>query len=800
MTVVYEYSSARARKARFSRLVGNKQVLILLQFITAIFAAAGTLLVVTGYRAGAVLIGLSTIILLLLLWYYGELQILPARLPIGDQALNLDQALDQETLALLPNNPSVIDIWNTVKGNWQRHFFRVRFGLDSEYFEVELQQTTVTPEDIWTNALELAKSHQLSEITPGVITISLFLHTSRAEQKLNDLHLELDDLSQGLYWLKHIEISIEQAKSKEHYGGLGRDWDAGYTPLLNRLAHNISSDIQRGGLWIRDTETHTAVVDQMLRVLSTSKSSSVALVGELGVGKTTTVYAMAKKLLTEKVPNLRYHQIFNLDASTLIANTSDYQSLEQLLLGVFGEASRAGNIILFLDEAQLFMRAGTGSIDLTNVLLPVLQSGRLHIIFAMTPQEWQLLTTTNSALAGMLNYQVMPAPNRVDSLKVMEDQLLGIEHKHNVVFMHQAVQEAYRLAEKYVHEHAFPGRGIQVLEESAVFAGKGLITPEIIGACLEAKLGVKVVQATSAEKERLLNLEDELHKRLINQVRAVSVVANALRRARSGVNNPNRPVGTFLFLGPTGVGKTELSKALADVYFGGREHIIRVNLNEYNRGEDVTRLLATNSVESGGNSLPASIRRQPYSVVLLDEIEKAHPEVLNVLLQLLDEGSIRDTAGREASFKDAIVIATSNAGADTIREQVQAGRNLEEFEEEFTNQLIDKNLFKPEFLNRFDEIVLFRPLKPDELAQVVHLMIDEVNETLARQKVRVALSEAAISWLVQKGDDPRLGARPMRRMVQRSVENIVAKKILSGTAGPGSEIALDVVDLESAGQ
>ena len=799
MTVSFNKSSDRARKARLGRKFTKPVILLLKVAITALLVV-GLGLMLSGVPVGALLLTVAFALLLMLLWYYGELVQLPAVLPIEPVAeLRLETALDQELLGHLNTETDPDAIWKAVKGHWQCQFFKVRYGLSDAYFESHTEQPAAGMEAVWADALRLAQHYQLGALTPGAITIALFLNHPDYQTVLSALHLEQSELEDALAWLKHLEDTVAQAAKKEHYGGLGRDWAAGYTPLLNQIGHNISTDIQHGGLWVRETESHNRIIDQMIQVLSNSQSSSVALIGELGVGKTTAVYALAKKLLVGNVPNLRYHQIFSLDAANLIANAHRFPSLEKLLLGMFGEAASAGNIILFLDEAQLFMRAGTGSVDLTNVLLQVVQSGRVHLICAMTPREWQLLLTNNAPLAGLLNYQVMPPPTPEDTLQIMQDQLVLIEHKHGSVFMYQAVQEAYRLAEKYLPDIAFPGRGIQLLEEAAVSAGKSLITPEMIGKSLEAKLGVKVVQAQGAERQQLLNLEDELHKRLINQTRAVSVVANALRRARSGVNNPNRPVGTFLFLGPTGVGKTELAKALADVYYGGRDHIIRVNLNEFSRAEDVSRLLEAVNLETS-NSFLAQIRRQPYSVVLLDEIEKAHPDVLNVLLQLLDEGFIRDVSGREASFRDSILIATSNAGADSIRQQVQAGRNQEEYEEEFTTQLIDANLFKPEFLNRFDEIVLFRPLKPEELAQVVKLMIDEVNGNLARQKVSVVLTDAAIQWLVAKGDDPRLGARPMRRMVQRSVENIIARKILGGEAGPGSQIALDVPDLEAAGQ
>ena len=309
---------------------------------------------------------------------------------------------------------------------------------------------------------------------------------------------------------------------------------------------------------------------------------------------------------------------------------------------------------------------------------------------------------------------------------------------------------------------------------------------------VEATQGVKVQIASGQEKQELLNLEDEIHKRMINQTRAVKVISDALRRARSGVNDPNKPIGTFLFLGPTGVGKTELSKAVAAVYFGQESNMVRVDMNEFTQSSDIERLLDT----TAQSSFLEAVGRNPFTVVLFDEIEKAHPEVVNLFLQLLDEGVMRDDKNREVSFRDAIVIATSNAGADSIRAFIDAGQEVEQFEKPFTDSLIDSHIFKPEFLNRFDEMVVFRPLTEAELVQVVDLLMAGVNSNLSKQKVVVDLTPAAKKWLAVQGYDPRLGARPLRRMVQRTVENVVAKKILNSDFKPGTTLTLDVADLE----
>ena len=283
---------------------------------------------------------------------------------------------------------------------------------------------------------------------------------------------------------------------------------------------------------------------------------------------------------------------------------------------------------------------------------------------------------------------------------------------------------------------------------------------------------------------------------MINQKRAVTVISDALRRARTGIRNQNRPIGTFLFLGPTGVGKTELAKAVAEVYCRGESKIVRVDMNEYVSNTDVERLIADGATNP--NSLTAQIRKQPFSVVLLDESEKAHPSVIDTLLKMLDEGVLRDSSNREVSFRDAIIIATSNAGADRIREYIERGYDITQFEDKIVDELISSQHFRPEFLNRFDEIVVFRPLDKTELLQVLDLILGGVKKTLENQKITVNVDDDAKVYLVDKGYDPRLGARPMRRIVQKAVESTIAKKMLSGEATAGSEITVTLEQVQNA--
>ena len=575
---------------------------------------------------------------------------------------------------------------------------------------------------------------------------------------------------------------------------MARDWSFGWIPHLEQFGQNISEQIgaSRNTLSI-DIPSHVQVIDQLVEAFGTGGRQNAVLIGQAGVGKTSVIHAFAERILDAdaNVPeNLRFRQIFILDSASLIAAAPGRGELENLIMQVLGEAYNAKNIIVCLDDAQLFFEEGVGSVDLTNVLQPILDAGRLRLILSMDEQRYLEISRRNPSLANSLNRINVAETNEAETKKVLQEQLIAIEFNRKVTYMIQAINEAYRLSQRYIHDIAMPGRALKLLESAASFSESGIVTMNSVQQAIERTMDVKVsVANTTEDRERLLHMEDLIHERMVNQVRAVNVVSDALRRARAGVRNENRPIGTFLFLGPTGVGKTELSKALADVYFGGEGKLIRLDLNEFVRSEDVARLIADGADDP--MSLTAQVMKQPFSVVLLDEIEKAAPEVLTTLLQLLDEGILRDAKNREISFRDAIVIATSNAGADRIREYIERGYRLEQFEQQFINELISSNQFRPEFLNRFDEIVLFRPFTPAELVQVLDLILAGVNKTLLPQKVSVTVDDDAKQLLVQQGYDPRLGARPMRRVVQKAVENTIAKLMLSGAVNPGDSVNID---------
>lgn len=787
------YGSARAVKARIGKYLKGIYYRLLIGLVV-ILVCCGVALLVAGLSFGWFVLSLAAWPLMSVKWYNGELK----SVPVGHEASQtIDDILDSDILAQLPKNPSPKDIAVAIMKTQSGLFFSARFGITPNFLIEIASGESSDSTRVWTGANELREDMGHPSITAGMIIYAIFREFPQYDAMLAHNHLELGDLKKGIVWQHHLQGLIKKHARTHRTGGIGRDWSFGYTPLLSRFGQNISEQIANGGLLNVELDSHQDSLQQLIETFSSDGRQNAVLVGPAGTGKTTIVHAFAEMMLDagSRLPGrLKFSQVVMLDSAALISAAPGRGEIEDLIMRIFGEAYAAKNIILCLDDAQLFFEEGIGSVDLGNVLLPIIEAGRLRLILTMDEQRYLQISQRNSSLVNALNRISIKPASQSDTMLVMQDQLIITEFKRKVTYTYQSLAEAYRLSERYVHDLAMPGRALKLLESSAGYAEKGLVTMNSVQQAIEKTMDIKIAAAGNEERQKLLDLENLIHKRMINQVRAVEVVSDALRRARAGVRNQNRPIGTFLFLGPTGVGKTELAKALADVYFGGEDRMIRLDLNEYVRSEDVSRLIADGAEDP--SSLTAQVMKQPFSVVLLDEIEKAHPSVLTTLLQLLDEGILRDVKNREVSFRDAIVIATSNAGADRIREYIDRGYKMEQFEEQFINELITSNQFRPEFLNRFDEIVTFKPLEEPELLQVVDLMIAGVNKTLALQKVSVNVDDDAKKLLVKKGYDPRLGARPMRRVIQRVVENNVAKAILSGAVGPGASITISASEVE----
>jgi ATP-dependent Clp protease ATP-binding subunit ClpC len=777
--------SLRAQRARLSARVGKIGFELLVAF-TWLFAAVAVYFFLqngNNSRLGYLSLSLTLLVFAMAIWDKWDLQKNPSHV----QAKTLDDILEPKLLARFKKGEKITpkSAWRIAGNQWQAHFLCNHLILDPTQIERLLPDDVQNMHIVWQTAHDLMKRAESTELHSGILATALMACSADINKYLNAQDLKLEDVVEVCVWLERLHKFMNTPKP--HFGGIGRDWAAGFTPMLDRFAENISLEVETGGVHFH-TLAHNDILDPIVHNLN---SGSVAIVGESGAGKSSLVYALAERLLKGSDPNLKYYQIFALDPSAILSEAKD--SLERIMMSLFAEAVHARNVIIFLDDAKAFFSEGTGSFDAGRIIAPLLQNQSVKIIAAMTPDDFQELKNTNPEITAHMPTVAVKEPDKPTSMEILEDAALTLEARNKFIVSYQAVKEAYKLSNQYVQDLSQPGRAIGLLEAATPYAAPKLMTAEAVQQAVEKTKGVKVAKAEAPEADILLHLEDKIHQRMINQVRAVKVVSSALRRGRAGVADPSRPIGSFLFLGPTGVGKTELARSLSALYFGDEHRMIRLDMSEYQQESDASRLLERGG--SSSKSLILQIREQPFSVVLLDEVEKAHPNILNLLLQMLDEGQLTDQKGHATSFKNAIIIATSNAGSADIAERVGKGEQLESFERPLIEKLIHKGEFKAELINRFDETVLFRPLNKKELAEVAGLMLGKVNDELSKQNVAVELTNEAMQKVIEMGYDPEFGARPMRRALQKTVEDAVAKKLLAGEAKSGDTIKLDIKDL-----
>ncbi len=635
----------------------------------------------------------------------------------------------------------------------------------------------------------------MAEHHPGFVNL-LFAHK-----------VEPDDLIEAIDWFERTRDQTRHhffwERGKVGIWGIGRDWAAGYTPTLSQYAVDLAKYYTTSGLQTQIVG-RTQVITQIEQVLASQQRSNVLLVGLPGVGKKTVVNGLAARIAAGDAPrSLADRHVMELDVGGLLAGQSERGQLEERLLRVLRDVAQAGNIILFINNIHTLMNAQPGKIGAINaseVLLPFLRSGRIQLIGATTPSEYHALIAPQSALAGAFRKIDLEEPSPEDSIILLEDVALYLESRYGVFVPVPSLRKAVYLGQRYIRREPLPQSGIRVLEAAALQVAndhKRYVTTHAVETVVTEIAKVPVGDLQVTEKNKLLRLEAQLHERVIGQDEAISAISNALRRARSGLASGKRPIGSFLFLGPTGVGKTETARALASVYYGAESAMIQLDMSEFQTPASLARLIGapTEAQTASGGQLTSAIKDAPFSLLLLDEIEKAHPDILNVFLQVLEDGRASDGRGEVVDFSNAIIIATSNAGSDFIRRQVQRGVPAEQFRDELMNQIQASGQFRPEFLNRFDALVAFKPLTQPQLLQIVDLLQAGLNRRLAEEKVTVRLTDAAKERLAQLGYQPEFGARALRRVLQDRVENLVAERLLTGNISRGQTVTIDAPDL-----
>ena len=610
-------------------------------------------------------------------------------------------------------------------------------------------------------------------------------------------------------------------------------------------------------------------IERAIQILSRRTKNNPVFIGDPGVGKTSVAEGLAANIASGNVPdNLIGKVLYTLDMGSMLAGAKYRGEFEERIKQVVDEVVKNGNIILFIDELHTIIGAGStgeSTIDASNILKPVLSRGDIQIIGATTIDEYRKHIEKDSALERRFQPVLITEPTKEETIKILEGLREKYESHHNVKITDEAIVAAVDLSIRYITDRFLPDKAIDLIDESASRVrlreinsqknilnsekyilskeindelnrdiGKnidldistkssqgivnieipkksyiGIVDKEIIAEVVELWTGVPVNKIVEEEAERLLNLEEILHGRVVGQDQAVKSISRAIRRSRAGLKDPKRPIGSFLFLGPTGVGKTELCKALAEVQFGDENQIIRIDMSEYMEKHAVSKLIGSPPGYVGyneGGQLTEKVRRNPYSVVLFDEIEKAHDDVFNILLQILDDGRLTDSKGRMVDFKNTILIMTSNVGATKINKKNHQvlGFGTNKDKEEETKDQYDKmkesimgelkQKFKPEFLNRIDDIIVFHPLEEYHIYEIVKLMTREVIERLKSLNIDLKMSEEAVKLIAQEGMDLEYGARPLKRAIQKELEDTLSEAILKGDIKKGSSVVAEIED------
>lgn len=602
----------------------------------------------------------------------------------------------------------------------------------------------------------------------------------------------------------------------------------------------------------RDEET-----DRVIRILSRRTKNNPCLIGEPGVGKTAVVEGLAQRIADGTVPeNLRSSIIVTLDISSMVAGAKYRGEFEERMKSVMEEVAKDPRIILFVDEIHTIIGAGgaEGAVDAANIIKPALARGAMQLIGATTIDEYRKYIEKDAALERRFQSVIVGEPSPEETVEILRGLRDKYEAHHKLKISDEAIDAAVKLSVRYIGDRFLPDKAIDLIDEAAAklridgFTPSGevreleeqlkkttaekeeailgedyekaaslrddekklqdsitekkndncqtrdmTVTDEHIAEIVTAWTGIPVKKLAGEESERLLHLDEILKKRIIGQDAAVEAVAKAIRRGRTGLKDPRRPVGSFIFLGPTGVGKTELTKALADVMFGSENAMIRIDMSEYMEKYSTSKLIGSPPGYVGydeGGQLTEKIRRNPYSVVLFDEIEKAHPDVFNILLQILDDGILTDAQGRRVDFKNTVIIMTSNVGAGAIVEPKHLGFSSVAVEDDMKEKITGalKATFRPEFLNRVDEMIVFNKLTDENIKDIAGILLGDVKERIARQKIEVEFSDEVTEALAKEGFDPVYGARPLKRAIVRRIEDSFSEALLSGEIKEGDKV------------
>ncbi len=654
------------------------------------------------------------------------------------------------------------------------------------------------------------------------------------------------------FGLSHTKLRGAVVRGVDSSTGAAARGPASSTPTVDEYSRDLTQMAKEGKL--DPVIGRAEEVETTIEILSRRTKNNPVLIGDPGVGKTAIVEGIAQRIVNDEVPEtLTGKKVLALDLSGMVAGTKYRGEFEERLKNVIDEIrENPDEQIVFIDELHTVVGAGAaeGSMDASNMLKPALARGELRCIGATTVDEYRKNIEKDAALERRFQPVLVSEPTVDDTIQILFGLRDRYEAHHRVKINDEAIIAAAELSDRYISDRFLPDKAIDLMDQAAARvrlrsktkpqdtkeleddmkhvqrekdqaiaaedfgraqefknrigelrdelkkAREGRrpaaeVTAEDIAEVVSRATGIPVSQLTEEERERLLRLEGQLHERVVGQEEAVSAIGEAIRRARAGLSDPNRPIGSFLFLGPTGVGKTELARTLAEALFGEEAAMVRIDMSEFQERHTVSRLVGAPPGYVGyeeAGQLTESVRRRPYSVLLLDEIEKAHPDVFNILLQILDDGRLTDSQGRTVDFKNTVIIMTSNMGAERIQAHARRNESFEELKEDMNRIL--RNTLRPEFVNRIDEVIVFRALTKDQIADIARLLLERTQRRLRAQDIEVEFTQEATELLAEEGFDPEFGARPLRRTIQRRVDNDLSRMVLDGSLNPGDKVVV----------
>lgn len=670
-----------------------------------------------------------------------------------------------------------------------------KLELTGPEFVQKTSEIKVDYRNIEKEAFELAKKNGARYVELEHVFLAAIKLIPKIDVVLSVFNLKFDHVEQTAFWVvSDREKTDKMFLWQEDYelpkmSGAGKGMTGRVTPFLDSISQDYTKMAQYNN--IPPMTAHPKVMEELVELIGSS-NANVLLIGPPGSGKTSVVKGLARKIAKGETANkaIRFKRIVSVDTAGLLAGTKTAGDISQKITQLMEELKSSGDIVLFFDEIHNFVSGATsedGS-SIFSLLEPHLTDSKMQFIGATNMANFRKYMEPNGSFSRIFHILEVPPTDTAQTISILEDEARKIEHEEGIIVSYPALVEIVQLASKLIHERVFPDKALDVLHRAVTdLKGKKYITKEIIRDEVSELTHVPVSSLSEDESQKLLSISDRIKKRVIGQDHAADQIAKALQRARAGIRDEKKPIASFLFVGTTGVGKTETAKALASEFFDNEETMIRLDMSEYQQADSLSKLIGAPDGSSKG-ILTEAVRTKPYALLLLDEIEKAYSSVLLTFLQVLDDGRLTDSSGTTVDFTNTIIIATSNVGTKEIQKVMQQKGSQEEMESVALNAVRDH--YAPEFLNRFNGLIVFKPLTKDVVHKITNLLLNKVRKIADTKGIKVSFTDELINELVERGYNPEWGARPMARVIEDSVETYLAVKLLSKEVQMGDELVL----------